>query len=159
MNWMYDSSGPMIPSTLLADTERFLHEQIPLSKAMGVTLESYDETQIVLSAPLEPNHNHLGTAFGGSLAAIATLSGYSLLWLLLGNPQAHIVVRSSSISYQRPVTGRIRAICEAPDSSLIQSFHAHFRKAGKARIPLRVTIEEEGLPCVIFDGVFVAIQS
>ena len=70
---------------LLRDTERFLHEQIPLTQSMGVTLESYDGTQLVVTAPLEPNHNHLGTAFGGSLSALTTLTGYAMLWLELGD--------------------------------------------------------------------------
>ena len=59
--------------SILHDTERFLHEQIPLTKAMEVTLESYDGSQLVVTAPLEPNYNHLGTAFGGSLSALTTL--------------------------------------------------------------------------------------
>ena len=70
---------------LLRDTERFLHEQIPLTQAMGVQIESYDEAQLVVTAPLEPNHNHLGTAFGGSLSALTTLTGYAMLWLQLGD--------------------------------------------------------------------------
>jgi len=74
--------------SVLQETERFLHEQIPLTRAMGVRVRSWDGEKLWLSAPLEPNHNHLGTAFGGSLSALATLAGYSLLWLLLGDREA-----------------------------------------------------------------------
>lgn len=141
----------------LAETERFLHEKIPLSLAMGVRLESYDGEVLVMTAPLEPNHNHLGTAFGGSLSALATLAGYSLLWLCLENQNAHIVIRRSSIQYHHPVRGILRAVCESPDAVTLAAFKSQFAKKGKARISLYVRIEEEGRVCVEFEGVFVAL--
>ncbi|MDZ4286355.1 MAG: YiiD C-terminal domain-containing protein [Prosthecobacter sp.] len=143
---------------LLSATERFLHEQIPLTRAMEVKVESYDGAQLVLAAPLEPNHNHLGTAFGGSLAALATLAGYALLWLELGDRQAHIVVRESTIRYRRPVRGALRAICPRPDAAAWASFRATFDTLGKAHIRLPVRIEHAQQTCVEFDGEFVAIR-
>src|SRR5476649_1974502 len=92
-----------------ADLERFLHEQIPLTAAMGVRVTECDDAHLVLTAPLGPNRNHLQTAFGGSLHALATLSGYGLLWWLLRKPQAHIVIRESTIQYERPVRDTLRA--------------------------------------------------
>jgi len=50
---------------------------------MGVTVEDYNGERLVLHDPLEANVNHLGTAFSGSLNALALLSGYGLLWLEL----------------------------------------------------------------------------
>ena len=52
-----------------------LHEEIPLTKAMGVEVNSYDGHCLVLSAPLDPNTNHKDTAFGGSLYSLAVLAG------------------------------------------------------------------------------------
>src|SRR5687768_7425366 len=104
-----------VNADLLLETEHFLHEQIPLTQSMGVRVESFDGARLILTAPLEPNHNHLGTAFGGSLSALATLAGYALLWLQLGDRQAHIVIRESTIRYRRPVRGTLRAICLRPD--------------------------------------------
>ena len=80
-----------------SEIEQFLHAKIPLTAAMGVRVESYDAQQLILTAPLDANHNHLGTAFGGSLAALLILSGYGLLWLELGDAESHIVVRKTSL--------------------------------------------------------------
>jgi thioesterase domain-containing protein len=142
----------------LAATERFFHEQIPLTKAMGVRVEAHDGKQLVLTAPLEANHNHLGTAFGGSLAALATLAGYGLLWLELGNRDAHIVIRRSELDYRHPVTGPLWAICRKPSEAELAAFRTTFAKAGKARVRLAVTVEEAGRVCVTFTGTFVAIR-
>ena len=143
---------------LLRDTERFLHEQIPLTQAMGVALESYDGTQLVVTAPLAPNHNHLGTAFGGSLSALATLTGYAMLWLQLGDRNAHIVIRESTIRYKRPVRGMLRAFCQRPDEASLAGFRATFAATGKAHIKLQVCIEHAGRACVEFEGDFVALR-
>jgi thioesterase domain-containing protein len=148
----------MNDDTRLRETEAFLHEQIPITKAMGVRVDTYDEEKLVLAAPLEVNHNHLGTAFGGSLVSIATLAGYSALWLELGNRDAHIVVRKSEIDYRHPVRGEIRAVCKRPGAAAIASFRKKFERTGKARIKLHVTMEEDGQLCVGFEGVFVAIR-
>jgi thioesterase domain-containing protein len=141
-----------------AETERFLHEQIPLTKAMGVRVGEHDAGGLALTAPLAANHNHLGTAFGGSLAALATLAGYALLWLELGNRDAHIVIRRSELDYRHPVTGPLRAICRRPPEAELAAFRATFAKAGKARIRLQVTVEEAGRVCMAFAGTFVAIR-
>ena len=148
----------MPDTATITATEQFLHEQIPLSAAMGVRVEAFDCHRLILSAPLEPNHNHLGTAFGGSLAVLATLAGYGLLWLELGDRECHIVIRRSSISYERPVRGRLRAICRQPDETELAGFKDAFLKKGKARILLHVTIEENDEVCVLFEGTFVAIR-
>ncbi|RYD36616.1 MAG: DUF4442 domain-containing protein [Verrucomicrobiaceae bacterium] len=145
-------------SELLHATERFLHEQIPLTRAMGVRVQAYDAEHLTLTAPLEPNHNHLGTAFGGSLSAIATLTGYALLWLELGDRDSHIVIKSSSLKYRHPVRSEIRAVCPRIDPETLAAFREKFSRTGKAGIALRVSIVENGLECVEFEGLFVALR-
>ena len=141
-----------------AEIEAFLYEKIPLAQAMGVRVESCDPEAFVLTAPLEPNHNHLGTAFGGSLAALATLTGYTCLWHALDDRDAHVVIRRSELDYRHPVTGTLRAVCRRPGDQKLAAFRSTFAKAGKARITLEVTIEEEGRVCLHFRGDFVAIR-
>ncbi|HEY1051451.1 MAG TPA: YiiD C-terminal domain-containing protein [Prosthecobacter sp.] len=141
----------------LRETEDFLHTQIPITRAMGVRVESWDACQLVLTAPLEINHNHLGTAFGGSLAALATLAGYACLWLELGDRAAHVVIAESALSYRRPVRGELRAVCRRPEGGSLTTFKSTFAQTGKARIRLGATIEDsDGTVAVEFSGMFVA---
>ncbi|HEY5744231.1 MAG TPA: YiiD C-terminal domain-containing protein [Terrimicrobiaceae bacterium] len=142
----------------LRETEEFLHEQIPITRAMGVRVAAYDGEQLKLIAPLALNHNHLGTAFGGSLSAVATLAGYGLLWLELADSKCHLVIRRSCLSFHRPVRKEIVAICRRPSQKDVWIFKATFAEQRKARINLDVTIEEDGLVAVEFSGVFVALK-
>lgn len=138
--------------------QELLHSKIPITGAMGVKVEDYDGRRLILSAPLDANVNHLGTAFGGSLNALAVLSGYGLLWLELQDTECHIVIRDSSISYERPVRGEIRASCALPKAEELAEFKLTFQQKGKARIALAATIEDQGVTAVRFRGKFVALR-
>ena len=74
----------MADERLLRETEEFFYDKIPITRAMGVRVTKYDGGQLRLAAPIALNHNHLGTAFGGSLSALATLAAYGLIWLEIG---------------------------------------------------------------------------
>ncbi|MES2569617.1 MAG: YiiD C-terminal domain-containing protein, partial [Verrucomicrobiota bacterium] len=134
------------------------YEKIPITRSMGIRVISSEPAQFVIEAPLLLNHNHLGTAFGGSLSAIATLAGYGMIWLALQDRDSHVVIRESAITYRRPVRGNIRAICRLPLPAIVEAFRGNFAKKGKARINLSVVIEEEGEVAVRFKGTFVALK-
>jgi thioesterase domain-containing protein len=141
-----------------SEIQQFFHAKIPLTAAMGVRVESYDGHRLVLTAPLEANHNHLGTGFGGSIAALLVLAGYGLLWLELGDAGSHIVVRQSSLDYRRPVRGELRAVCPRPPAEAMIAFRETFARRGKARIELTATIEQPEGTAAEFRGVFVALR-
>jgi thioesterase domain-containing protein len=143
--------------TLTQQIQELLHSKIPITRAMGVRVEDYDGERLILSAPLDENVNHLGTAFGGSLNALAVLSGYGLLWLEMKDTDCHIVIRKSSISYERPVRGELRATCVRPREEALAEFKQTFQRKGKARIALTATIEDQGKVAVRFEGIFVSI--
>ena len=63
--------------------QTYLHQHIPLSQAMDVTVVEASPHQVVLSAPLAPNINHRDTVFGGSASAVAILAAWSMLHLRL----------------------------------------------------------------------------
>ena len=144
--------------SLARQIQELFYSKIPITRAMGVRVEDYDGQRLILSAPLAENVNHLGTAFGGSLNALAVLSGYGLLWLELQDTECHIVIRKSSISYERPVRGDIRAICARPDEEALAEFKKTFHQKGKARITLSAAIEDQGMTAVRFEGTFVALR-
>lgn len=123
---------------------------------MGLRVMAHDEQGFAVEAPVALNSNHLRTAFGGSINAVATLAAYGLLWLELGDPAVHVVVAESSIRFLRPVRETIRAVCQRPEPDEWKIFRAAFESAGKARIKLRVEVVENGQTAAEFEGSFVA---
>jgi thioesterase domain-containing protein len=140
----------------LSAAERFFHEQIPLTRAMGLRVVVDDETGFVVEAPVALNSNHLRTGFGGSINAVATLAAYGLLWLELDDAAAHVVVAESAIRFLRPVHETIRALCLRPSPDELAAFRAQFTAKRKARIALRVKVIEAGETAAEFEGTFVA---
>ena len=123
---------------------------------MGLRVVAHDEAGFTVEAPVALNSNHLRTAFGGSINAVATLAAYGFLWVELNDAAAHVVVAESSIRFLRPVRETIRATCLRPDANALSEFRRHFSGKGKARITLRVTVVEHGQPAAEFEGIFVA---
>lgn len=138
--------------------QELFYSEMPITRALGVVVESYDGERLVLTAPLAANANHLGTAFGGSLNTLAVLSGYGVLWMELQEIECHIVIRESAISYERPVRGELRASCARPEAEALAAFKRRFHQKGKARIVLDATIEEGELVAARFRGTFVALR-
>ena len=97
--------------------EQYLHAHIPISAAMGVSVEQASTDVVILQAPFLENINHKKTAFGGSLHAVATLACWSLLHTnsTAWDANAHIVIGSSTVEYLAPVTADFRAECHKPE--------------------------------------------
>ena len=144
--------------------ELFLHEMIPLAKAMGVGVEVSDDRALVLTAPKEQNKNSLNTAFGGSLVSLATLAGYGVVWELMRDENAsnkpvwHIVVKESRAAYRRPVLGDLRAICERPAQAAIAEFKEALARYGKAKLKLKAHVIEDGAIAVDVTAAFVVTR-
>jgi thioesterase domain-containing protein len=143
----------------LRELERTLHAEIPLTRAMGVCVAQFDATGLTLRAPLEPNINHKSTAFGGSLATLATLAGWGLLQLLLREQlPATVVIQESSVQYLRPVAEDMQATCSMPQAGELEKFLRSLARKGMARIELEVLIPAGGETAVRFRGWFVALD-
>ena len=123
---------------------------------MGVRVVANNEDGFVIEAPVALNSNHLRTAFGGSINAVATLAAYGFLWLELKDAAVHVVVAESSIRFLRPVRETIRAICLRPAAEELAAFRSQFAAKGKARLALHVKVIEVGETAAEFEGVFVA---
>ena len=129
-----------------------------LARHIGVVVESADDAAVVLRAPLGPNANHQGTAFGGSLYSLAVLTGWAWLtrYLASRNIAADAVIQESTTRFLIPVEGELRACAESPSAAQLARFRKMLQRAGRARISLRVQITYRETLATLFEGVFVA---
>src|SRR5512132_2090261 len=98
---------PVTTHLTAAQLERYLHEQIPISRPLGVRVLAAGADVVRLGAPLEPNLNHRQTVFGGSLSAVAILAAWTWLYLRLGGPgfTGRIVIQNHGVEYLAPAEG------------------------------------------------------
>jgi thioesterase domain-containing protein len=146
----------VIEERALRQAEEYFHQQIPITRAMGLRVVAQGENEFAVEAPVAQNSNHLRTAFGGSINSVATLAAYGFLWLEMDNPAVHVVVAESSIRFLRPVREMICAICLRPEPGEWAAFLSRFAEKGKARITLRVNVVEADQTAAEFEGIFVA---
>jgi thioesterase domain-containing protein len=140
-----------------ATLEAYLRAHIPLTEAMEVCVARLDESGVTLCAPLGPNINHRQSAFGGSIASLATLAAWGLLHTRLGGESHRIVVASSRIEYLLPVCDAFCARCDAPDEAAWARFLKTLARHGKARMLLNVSVACGGSLCATLEGEFVAL--
>lgn len=140
-----------------ANLETKLHSEIPLSHFMQVKVIHADEKQIELQCPLGPNHNHVGTAFGGSLATLMVLAAYCQLFKII-NETGHVLLKTSSMNYMYPVEETLRAVCKAPTEEQVKKFKDAFAKKGKGRLTLtsQIVLADGRIACEM-TGEFVGV--
>lgn len=115
-----------------------LTHKIPMGRAMKLSIDVLNEHEIRLQAPLEPNVNDKGTAFGGALTSMMILAGWSLPRLLLHrhNLTAELVIGRCEVRFLKPVRQAFTASCAWPEPSAIETFVHGLREQGKGRIEL-----------------------
>ena len=142
-----------------SDLQRYLHENIPLSRVMGVQVKVATPEHVQLWAPLAPNINHHQTVFGGSGAVLATLAAWTLLHLRLKHAglEGQLVIQRSSMEYDRPISGDFEAVCRYLDEAGWSRFHSTLGRRGRARITLNAYLLHAELEMGSFVGDFVAL--
>lgn len=138
--------------------QRLLNTELPITLHLGLRVAVADPGQVILLAPLAPNRNHRGTAFAGSLNAIATLAGWSWLTLFLQHHHlaGQVILQDSSITYLRPVATDFTATCRAPEAANIARSMAAFHRSGRGRLRLTVELADEAGVAGSFTGRYVA---
>lgn len=134
-----------------------LQTEIPITSALGLEVIAYEHGCLSLSAPLAPNINHKDTAFAGSINAVVTLAGWSLLWCLLDEADlaAKIVIQDSSIQYLRPVAADFTARCCLPEQAQVMRFLTMLHKKHRSRIELQAEVWAAEVCAVSFRGRYV----
>lgn len=142
-----------------ADLQQYLHEHIPLSKAMAVTVVSVDLDSVTLSAPLQPNINHRETVFGGSASAIAILAAWCLIHtkLTAEGIASRLVIHENTMRYDKPITGEFSAVSRLQNQEHWSKFKTMLHRRGKARISVVAELIFQGEVAGSFTGEFVAL--
>lgn len=135
-----------------------MHAHIPIVAAMGVRVLRAERGHAVAALPFEPNRNHFGAAYAGSLYTVAEVLGgaISRASFDLDGTMAGFVplLKASQMEYRRPALGGVRArawmdeedIDRVPREGLVR---------GKAEFVLDAEIvDDEETAVATFRGVY-----
>jgi thioesterase domain-containing protein len=137
----------------------FIRDEIPLALAMGLQLGDFDDDRFSLLAPLAPNVNDKGCAFGGSMVSLMTLCGWALVELALRRrgEDCDVFVAESTVRYLSPLWQDFRSDAQLADGADWATFFRTLETRGKARIEVDCVIPDaDGKPAATLSARFVA---
>ncbi len=150
------SSGSGVTSTL----QHQILSRIPLADAMAISVGAYNGDSLTLHAPLAPNINDKGCAFGGSLASVMTLTGWGLVKLAADarGIECDIFVQDSLVRYLAPVWEDFHATAHLTHGDTLAGFFEALATRGKGRVRVRSVVPlADGSAAATLDARFVAL--
>lgn len=147
--------------TLVHALEREILADIPLAQAMQLRIDAHSADRLALLAPLAPNINDKGCAFGGSLASLLTLSCWALVVLRLrsAGEDCDVYVQDSQLKYLAPVWGEIRAESRLAADERWEGFFGMLSARGKGRLRVNACVlDQNGKPATTLEARFVALR-
>ncbi len=142
------------------DLQAFIDQEIPITGAMGIDVVHNEESSLLMRAPLAPNHNDKGTAFAGSLYAVAALCawGYTTSLLKRRGISVDVAVVESQVRFLRPVRDTFEAECRHPGETAVAKLCDALAKKGRGRLELEVVVRAEGVEVLRFSGSYAAMR-
>jgi thioesterase domain-containing protein len=156
-------SDSLLSQEAMQKLEAMIVEEMPITKHLEFSLAAESDGKLRASAPLKPNANHMGTAFGGSLSMLATVTGWAMMHQLVQDAvedmkrRVEVIIQEGDIEYIKPVRDNISVICERPDEDTIERFRSMLDRWGRARLDLKCKIDAAGERAVTFIGRYVAL--
>lgn len=141
------------------DLGQLLLSEIPISNEMGIGKFKLEKNQFSFELPLQPNINHKGTLFGGSLYSAGALSCYGLFLSGLRQQSVgtnNIVIGEGTMKYLAPVDANARVQAFWNSESEREQFFKTLAAKNKARVLMRAQILVNEKVCAEFSGHFVA---
>lgn len=148
-------------ATLIRALEREILTDIPLARAIDLRIGDVEDEALTLVAPLGPNINDKGCAFGGSLASLLTLAGWSMLSLRLrdAGEDCDVYVQDSQLRYLSPVWGDLRATARLAEGEDWKAFFGMLSSRGKGRLRVVASVAgDNGEPATTLEARFVALR-
>jgi len=141
------------------ELQRYLHDRIPLTRAMAIEVRAATTAGVEIYAPLAPNINHRDTVFGGSASAVAILAAWSALYVRMRSEgrAGRIVIRRNTMAYERPITDCFTATASPPSDAAWAKAVAALGKGRPARVHVKATLECRGERVGALEGEFVVM--
>jgi thioesterase domain-containing protein len=132
----------------------YLERAIKIIEKMGIRILDLEKRSVRIMLPKEPNVNHVGTVYAGSLFSLADFAGGILFFASFDYKKYYILLKEMAIAFKKPATTDITV--EA--SLTLEQADGVGRiadQAGKADWPVDFELkDEQGNVCCIVHGDF-----
>lgn len=133
---------------------RGLESGIPVLEATGLRVLELDPGRARVRMPLEPNANHIGTFYAGSLYVLAEVTGAALYSGSFDSKRYYPIVKEIRLRYRRPATSDVSAEADL-SAEEIEVLRAEVERSGKADHAWQCELRDaEGEVVAIADNVF-----
>ena len=143
------------------ELENYLFDCVPIAKSLAIKVTEVETSHVSISAPIQPNRNHLNTVFGGSSSMVCILTAWSLFQsrIIANQLDGKIMIRKQTVNYLKPIVTDF--VCNAffNDGLDWNLFVNTFNTAHKARLSITAQIYQDNQLAVEFEGVFVLIKT
>lgn len=142
-----------------AELQAYLHEKIPITRAMGFTIAASGPTSIAIAVPLALNGNHQNTAFGGSISAALTTAAWATVHIAARalDPDAVVVVRDGTTHYDLPLREDFLAEADFLSEHELERLSHRYGRAGKVKVRHAARIRSTTGVAASFSGSFVIL--
>lgn len=131
-----------------------LEKIIPIVGKMGVRIEKFEPGDVKVRLPKEPNLNHIGFVYAGSLFSLSDYTGGVLFISCFDLKKYYPILKEASIVYKRPATTDM-TIETSFTSDEIEEIKKVADNIGKADVVKEFELrDEEGTVCCVARGVF-----
>jgi thioesterase domain-containing protein len=138
---------------------RHVRDAIPLFDAMQLTVVGLAPGTAAVQAPQEPNRNHAGMMYAGSLFSLAEVLGGLLppaTWDITGYVP---IVADVRIRFRAPAMGTIRATAELPADEIARVGQELAAGAAKVWFTLEAVLTDSaGVTVASTEGTYVLMQ-
>ncbi|WP_203337930.1 PaaI family thioesterase [Nocardioides limicola] len=131
-----------------------LHTMVPILGAMGVELIEAEPGRAACRLPAEPNVNHFGVSYAGSLFSAAEMLGGVISLTSFPLDGFVPIVKRVSIDFLRPASTAVVASVSLDDAE-IERIRTEALDRGKAEFDLRSElVDEEGTVVAATTGTY-----
>lgn len=137
----------------------FIRKSVPLTESMKLTVEEISDFSVRIGVPFEPNTNHYGTAFGGSISIMGIVAGWALLHSKISDDKivCRLAIGESRIKFIRPASSDFYAVCNTLNEANWKDFISEFLSVGRASIKLTTEVRSGDDVIAVQEGMYFAL--
>lgn len=131
-----------------------LENAVPITKKMGIRIVEMRDRHVKVLLPFEPNINHIGTIYAGSLFTAGEYIGGPIYMTSFDYTRFYPIVKAINIQFRRPATTDVTVEATLSEAE-VNAIQDEAEAKGKADWKMDLEIKDQaGEVCCLLQGVW-----